>query len=111
VLMRISHIDTGSTWEVTRTVNAVNEEGSTEVDSYQRRAFKHGDEPTRHGWTVRRQLYPRHMKANLHARFAANVSRTVAYEALSARIFYRMNRGSSGAGNRENPTNPDSTRG
>ena len=49
-------------------------------------------------------IVPRHMKANLHARSNTKVSRSVAYEARSARFFYRTNRGFSGASNKENLT-------
>lgn len=49
-------------------------------------------------------MVPRHMKANLRARFNTKASQSVAYEARSVRFFYRANRGPSSACNKENPT-------
>lgn len=47
-------------------------------------------------------IVPRHMKASLHARFSTKVSLSVAYEARSARFFYRTNLSPAGACNIEN---------
>ena len=46
-------------------------------------------------------IVPRHMKANLRARFNTKASQSVAYEARSVRFFYRTNRGPCGACSKE----------